>query len=138
MQDKQKSSTESKLTAQVIVPITLKDYKDKFLNLQSTRLLTPAKNVICTISKQILQNINTTFSEKLKVNQWKNTESVRNWFINISNKHLHKFLMFDIKDFYPSIKEKLSWETISFAKRHISITNKDNEATSHTRQSLLY
>ena len=45
--------------------------------------------------------------------------------------------MFDIKDFYPSIK-KLLWEAIRFAKLYISITNKAIEAISHVRKSLLY
>ena len=46
--------------------------------------------------------------------------------------------MFDIKDFYSSIKEKLLCEAIRFAKRQISITNKDIEAIFHARKSLLY
>ena len=53
-----------------------------------------------------------------------NTERIINWFKNIPNKHLYKFLMFDLKDFYPSIKEKLLWDAIRFAKLYISITNK--------------
>ena len=97
----------------------------------------PTKNEIDRKSKHILRNINTTLSEKIKVNEWKNTESVINWFKNIPSKHLFKFLMFGIKDFYPSIKELL-WEVIRFAKRHISITNKDIGAIFHARKSLLY
>ena len=46
--------------------------------------------------------------------------------------------MFNIKDFYPSINEKLLWEAIRFAKLYISITNKDIETTFHARKSLLY
>ena len=46
--------------------------------------------------------------------------------------------MFDIKDFYPSIKEKLLWEAIRFAKLYISITNKGIEAIFQARKSLLY
>ena len=46
--------------------------------------------------------------------------------------------MFDIKDFYQSIKVKLLWEAIRFAKLYISITNKDIEAIFHARKSLLY
>ena len=46
--------------------------------------------------------------------------------------------MFDIKDFYPSIKEKLLWEAIRFAKLYISTTNKDIEAIFHARKPLLY
>ena len=48
--------------------------------------------------------------------------------------------MFDIKDFYLSIKEKLLWEAIRFAKLYISIiTLKLNiEAILHATKSLLY
>ena len=85
--------------------ITLKDRKENFLNRPITRLLNPAKNEIGRISKHILQNINKTLSEEIKVNEWKNPESVINWSKSIPNKHLYTFLMFDIKDFYPSIKK---------------------------------
>ena len=44
--------------------ITLKDHKENFVNRPTTRLLNPAKNEIGRISKHILQNINTTLSEK--------------------------------------------------------------------------
>ena len=44
--------------------ITLKDHKENFLNRPTTRLLNSAKNEIGRISKHILQNINTTLSEK--------------------------------------------------------------------------
>ena len=46
--------------------------------------------------------------------------------------------MFDIKDFYPSMKKKLLWEAIRFAKLYISIANKVIEAIFHARKSLLY
>ena len=85
--------------------ITLKDHKENFLNRPTIRLLNPAKNEIGRISKHMLQNINKTLSEEIKVNEWKNTVSVINWFKSIPNKHLYTFLMFDIKDFYPSIKK---------------------------------
>ena len=118
--------------------ITLKDHKENFLNRPTTRLLNPAKNEIGRISKHILQNINKTLSEEIKVNGWSNTESVINWFKSIPNKLLHTFLIFDIKDFHPSITEKLLWKAIRLAKRYISITNKDIEAIFHARKSFLY
>ena len=59
------------------------------------------------ISKQILDQINSKLCEILKVNEWKNTASVINWFKKIEIKSLHKCLIFNIKDFYPSIKEVL-------------------------------
>ena len=46
--------------------------------------------------------------------------------------------MFDIKDFYPSIKEGLPIEALEFAKQHVTIKSKDSEAIFHARKSLLY
>ena len=49
--------------------VKLKDHEKNFLNYPSTRLLNSTKNEIGKINKHILQNINTTLSEKLKVNK---------------------------------------------------------------------
>ena len=46
--------------------------------------------------------------------------------------------MFDIKDFYPSIKEGLLIEALEFAKQHVIIKSKDRETIFHARKSLLY
>ena len=46
--------------------------------------------------------------------------------------------MFDIKDFYPSIKESLLIEALEFAKQHVIINSKDRETIFHARKSLLY
>ena len=46
--------------------------------------------------------------------------------------------MFDIKDFYPSIKEDLLIEALEFAKQHIPIKSNDRETIFHARKSLLY
>ena len=95
--------------------ITLKDHKENFTNHPTTRLINPFKNEIGRTSKHILDQINTKLVSKLSVNEWKNTISVIKWFENINNKRLHKFLQFDIKDFYPPIKEILLNEAIQFA-----------------------
>ena len=118
--------------------ISLKDHKKYFLNRPITRLLNSTKREIGRISKYILQNINKTLSEEIKVNEWKNPESFINWFKIIPNEHLYTFLMFGIKDFHPSVKEKLLWGTIRSAKLYIYITSKDIEAIFHARKSLLY
>ena len=46
--------------------------------------------------------------------------------------------MFDIKDFYPSIKEGLLIEALEFAKQHVTIKSKDTETIFHARKSLLF
>ena len=93
---------------------TLKDHKENFIN----HLMT--KNEIGRISK-ILDQINTELVSKLSINEWKNMMSVIKWFKNINNKRLYKFLQFDIKDFYQSIKETLLNEAIQLAKEHVHI-----------------
>ena len=72
------------------------------------------------------------------MNEWKNTASVFDWFKKIESKSSHKFLMFDIKDFYPSIKEDLLIEALEFAKQDVTIKFKDRETVVHARKSLLY
>ena len=102
-------------------------------NKPACRLINPAKSEIGRISKQLLENINTTIRRKTGLNQWKNSTSVINWFSSIQDKHQHTFAVFDIENFYPSITEKLLTDAITFAKQHTSITDRD---TSHRNTSM--
>ena len=81
--------------------ISLKDHKENFLNNPKCRLINPAKNNLGLISKQILDGINSSIRSKTYANQWRNTQSVIDWFSNIKDKDKHSFLVFDIVDFYP-------------------------------------
>ena len=56
----------------------------------------------------------------------------------INDKHLHKFQIFDIKDFYPSITEKLMMKALTFAQQHVKIKVDDFEVLHHARKSLLF
>ena len=51
---------------------------------------------------------------------------------------MHKFLVFDIKEFYPSIKEKLLKEALDFANSYINIPENDKKIINHARKSLLF
>ena len=73
-----------------------------------------------------------------KVNEWKNTASIINWFKKIESKSSHKFLMFGKKDFYPSIKKDLLIEALEFAKQYVTINSKDTETICDPRKSLLH
>ena len=53
-------------------------------------------------------------------------------------KHLHTFTIFNIKDFYWSIKETLLKNTIQFAAEHADINKNDFEVIFHARKSLLF
>ena len=75
--------------------------------------INPGKNEIGRISKVILDKINSNLIQQLKVKQWKNTQNVIKWFTKIEEKSNHKFIVFDIKDFYSSIKEILLIEAIT-------------------------
>ena len=117
--------------------ITLKDNKENFLNNPTVRL-NPAKNESGRISKTILDKINKRLCTSLNITQWKNTASVIQWFKRIEQKHLYKFIIFSIKDFYPSIQEELLNKGLRFAQEYIEITSKDTEIIYHARKSLLF
>ena len=58
--------------------------------------------------------------------------------MKIEEKSKYKFIVFDIKDFYPSIKETLLIKAINFAKKCANIKNEDKVIIKHSRKSLLY
>ena len=118
--------------------ITLKDHKENFLNNPTVRLINPAKNELQKISKAILGNINNRLCISLNINEWKNTTSIIEWLKRIEQKHLYKFIIFDIKDFYPSIQEELLNKRLRFAQEYINITSKDTEIIYNARKSLLF
>ena len=60
--------------------ITLKDHNANFLNHPTRIIINPARDEIGRIDKQILDQINSKLCEILKVNEWKNTASIINWF----------------------------------------------------------
>ena len=49
--------------------------------------------------------------------------------MNIEEKSKYKFIVFNIKDFYPSIKETLLIEAINFAEKLVHVTNEDKVIT---------
>ena len=118
--------------------ITLEDHKENFLNNPTVRLINPAENESGRNSKAIFDNIDKPLCTSLNINQWKNTASVIEWFKRIEQKHLYKFIIFDIKDFYPSIQEELLNKGLRFAQEYIDITSKDTEIIYHARKSLLF
>ena len=59
-------------------------------------------------------------------------------FKSINEKQLWKFVFFDIKDFYPSIKESLLKQSLDFAVKYIKVTSEDKAIIKHARKSLLF
>ena len=118
--------------------ITLKDHNENFVNHPTTRLINSAKKEIGRISKSMLDKINICLCKKLQLNEWKNTTNVINWFKQIDEKRLHTFIIFDIKDFYPSIKETLLKNAIQFPAEHPNISKNDFEVIFHAQKSLSF
>ena len=80
--------------------ITIKDHKESFDNHFTVWLINLANNKLGRISKLILDKIikkKKKISQKIELNQWKNTNLVTDLFIQIKNKNLYKFATFDIK-----------------------------------------
>ena len=102
------------------------------------RHLNPATNELGRISKDLLDSINKELRAKLQLNQWKNTREVIQWFNGIQEKSRYKFVVFNIKDFYPSITESLLTNALTYAKQHLRIKKIDYDTIMHARKSLLY
>ncbi len=118
--------------------ITLKDHKPNFENRPTCRLINPAKSEVGMISKKILERINEQVIHKTRVNQWKNTDAVINWFKNIQNKATYSFICFDVIDFYPSITENLLQQALDFASEHVTITEEERNIITKSKQSLVF
>ena len=118
--------------------ITLKDHQPDFWQNPSCRLINPAKNKLDKVSKLIIEKTNEKLISELHFNQWKNTNSVLKWFIDISNKKDSSFSQLDIKEFYPSIREDILTNAIQFAKLHTTTDDKYLCLIMHCRKSLLF
>ena len=116
--------------------ITIKDHKKDFPNKILCRLINFSKSDIGRISKQILDKINLKLTSDTKVNQWKNSISVIEWFNNIWSKDQHRFIVFDIKSFCSSISEDLFNEALIFAKIKVDITNQEMSIIKQSRNTL--
>ena len=118
--------------------ITIKDHKPNFQENTKTRLINPMKSEVGKISKQLIQDINRLLRNKLKLQQWNNTDEVITWFNNLKNKSRLSFLNLDIVEFYPSISEQLFDEALDFASNHVPISEKDRAIFKNARKSLLH
>ena len=74
----------------------------------------------------------------LKLQQWKNNQSVIKWFNGLSNKQKLSFIQFDMVNFYPSISEALLHNAIEWASEHVNISEEDKEIIFQSKKALLY
>ncbi len=85
-----------------------------------------------------MDEINNSIRDSTKVNQWKNSHSVIEWFNSLENKSNCIFLTFDIVEFYPSITQELLEKVIKWAKTITTITDEQESIIYHARKSLLF
>ena len=111
--------------------ITLKDHKDNFRSNTKCRLLNLSKSEIGSISKSFLERISDV-KRSTKVNQWRETSIVIDWFKKIENKKSSRFIKFDTVDFYPSISEELLDNALTFAKLHTTISDQEIMILKHS------
>ena len=76
--------------------------------------------------------------EKLKYQQWKNTNAVIKWFKDTNNRDNSKFIQIDIEDIYPSITKETVDPAILFAHANTKISNDDIWIIKHSGNSLLF
>lgn len=117
--------------------ITVKDHKQNFQHEPKCRLINPTKSEIGIISHHILTRINKEIRNKTRVNQWKNTNDVLNWFQKLETKHALEFIQLDIVEFYPSITEKLFKKAINFAKKYTDISKEEIDILLNARKTVL-
>ena len=109
--------------------ITLKDHKPNFRSSLPCRLINPSKSELGKVSKVLLENINKQLVELLNVNQWKNSESVIDWFNTIENKHQCVFIQLDIvvikifKDVAFKIDIKTNLKVVDFLDVTFNLSN---------------
>ena len=116
--------------------ITLKDHKDDFRSKPSCRLINPAKSEIGIVSKIMVERINNRLRDITKLQQWKNTQAVLQWFSDVTDKNDETFIKFDIVEFYPSISENLLSKT--FAKSLVAVTAHEESIIWHSRKYILF
>ena len=118
--------------------ISLKDHKPNFTNNLKTRHINPGKNESGRLSKSILDKINNKLINTTRLNQWKDTSEVINWFNKTEEKSKHTFKVLDIKDLYPSITKYLLKKALEFAKAKVSIIQEEEKLIYHSRKSLRF
>ena len=125
--------------SQSLAFISIKDHKQNFETDTKCRLINPAKSQIGILSRQILQEANRQLRSKLKLNQWQSTQDVLTWFKGIKSKSRRSFMQVDIKEYYPSISEKLLDDAIHFSNEQgIEIDPNEIVIIKNARKAFLF
>ena len=113
--------------------VTAKDHKENFEDNPKFRLINPAKSELGKVSKIILDEINNNIRERTGVNQWRNSQSVIDWFKTINDKPNHTFISFASSRNSIHLSRKNCWIKLSagLGLLHQSLTNKKRLSNTH-------
>ena len=92
------------------------------MNSPKCRVINPTKSELGKVSKQMLSQIISVVKVKSQLQQWKNTDSVIDWFKKLENKQKLHFIQFDVVNMYASINLELVKDAITFATRFTEIS----------------
>ena len=81
------------------------------------------------MAKEFSDRLITKMRYVMKLNQKKITKFVVYWFKNIENKQMHRFIKFDVKNFYPSISINALQEAPALAKNYCVIRKESLEGS---------
>ena len=73
-----------------------------------------------------------------KLNQWKNTYSVLEWFEALENKENMSFIIFDVEKFYPSISKELLLSSLQWSRNYTEITDEEIDVILAARRAFVY
>ena len=118
--------------------ILLKDHKPNFANERKCRLINPCKGELGKISKKLLEKMVRKTVTETKVNLWRNTQEVLQWFDNIQHKESASFISFDIVGFYPAISKTLFEKALKHAEKYSPLSALEKEVISHSKKTLLF
>ena len=90
------------------------------------------------VAKQKLEEINESIRLRTNLTQWKNTDSVIDWFNNLEQKQEAQFCILDIVNFYPSITMKLFNDALTFASSITLIDDVTVKIVANACKSLLF
>ena len=86
----------------------------------------------------MLVKIITEVKNKSHLLQWKNSDSVINWFSKLENKQRLHFIQFDVVDFYASITPQLLENSFTFAARYTQISDQTKNTIMQATHSFLF
>ena len=75
--------------------------------------------------------------ETTKLNLWRNTQSVLEWYNSIDTKNQLDFIVFDIVEFYPSITQEMMEKALDFAENFTSISAEEKHIILHVERYIL-